>query len=138
MFPPYLGDKVPMEAKEQAIEVYRICKGGFVDKCSFLNTYEEYEQRGDLDRLDLTEPGAYSLSCYEKRRDARRKLMFFTKRNPKAIAACGTTEPRCGPCQRTRERIKTCKDSHVDWWLYCDATPWRYFKEVTLDEAKEV
>lgn len=136
VFPSYMKVEVPKGAKKQSIDVYRICKSGTVDQDSFMTTYEEYAQRDDLDSLDLTDPGSYSVSCYEKRKDARRKLMFFTKRHPKAIAAFGKTQPCCGPCQKTRERKPNRKDSHIDWWLYCDATPWMYFKEVTIDEQK--
>ena len=32
-----------------------------------------------------------------------------------------------GLAQRTRERIKK-RDSHVDWWLYKDATPYKAFE----------
>lgn len=135
-FPSYMCVDVPQGAKKQAINVYRICKSGAIDRESFMNSYEEYCKRNDLDSLDLTDPGSYSLSCFEKKRDARRKLIFFTKKNPKAIASYGRTEPCCGPCQRTKERDAQKKDSHVDWWLYCDARPWEYFREVTFDEIK--
>lgn len=136
VFPSYMTIDIPEGACEQSIEVYRICKTGAVEKESFLSSYEEYEQRNDLDSLDLNDPGSYSVSCYEKRRDARRKLMFFTKKEPRAIPAFGKTEPSCGPCQKTRERIKGKKDSHVDWWIYQNVAPWLYFKEVTFDDAK--
>ena len=136
VFPSYMTVDIPEGACEQTIDVYRICKTGTVEKGSFLSSYEEYEQRNDLDSLDLDDPGSYSVSGYEKRKDARRSLMFFTKKEPRAVPALGQTEPSCGPCQRTRERIKGKKGSHVDWWLYCDAKPWISFKEVTFDDVK--
>ena len=118
----------PIEARAEEVEVYRICKTGEIDQASFLPSYIEYERNGCLDKLDLDDVGSYSLSCFSKIRDARNKLIFFTKREPKAIAAKGITSSDCGVIQRTRERRKT-RDSHIDWWLYENAKPWKYFKE---------
>ena len=41
--------------------------------------------------------------------------------------AKGYTEPSCGPSQRTKERDNKRKNSHVDWWLYKKAKPYKYF-----------
>ena len=35
-----------------------------------------------------------------------------------------------GLAQKTSERKEEKKDSHVDWWLFKDATPWIDFNEV--------
>ena len=56
--------------------------------------------------------------------------------------AIGETSPSCGKVQRTRERIKSRKDSHVDWWLYADDRPFEYFNmiddfESYLEEYKK-
>ena len=119
---------LPDGVREEELTVYRICKTGKVEPKSFLTSYEEYKNNGCLDMLDLCDVGSYSLSCFEKRRDARNKLIMFTKREPKAIASKGITSVTCGVIQRTKERKKK-KDSHVDWWLYENAKPWMYFEE---------
>ena len=41
--------------------------------------------------------------------------------------AIGTTEPECGLVQRTRERKGKKAKSHIDWWLYEGAEPYKYF-----------
>ncbi|KHM51654.1 hypothetical protein NZ47_09295 [Anaerovibrio lipolyticus] len=135
VFPAYMKNLdiicPPVEAKKEKIEVYRICKTGKIEERSFLPTYIEYEEKGTLTFLDLNDVGAYSLSCYEKKRDARNKLIFFTKKTPKPIAAVGITSPDCGVVMRTKERKRT-RDSHVDWWLYENSTPWKYFREANV------
>lgn len=131
IFPVFMKRHIqcpPNEARAEEVEVYRICKTGCIEQASFLPSYLEYEKNGCLDRLDLNDVGSYSLSCFAKARDARNKLIFFTKKEPRAIAAKGITSADCGVIQRTRERKKT-RDSHIDWWLYENAEPWKYFKE---------
>lgn len=127
-------DKLPPEAREENIEVYRICRTGAVEEKSFLPTY--------LDELSMTKENEgedkpidfYSLSTYEKPRDARNCLKFFRGKQPNAIAAKGVTSPTCGVVQRTKERIDT-KKSHVDWWLYDGAKPHIFFEAVDLSST---
>ena len=42
----------------------------------------------------------------------------------------GFTVPVYGLVQRTRERIKK-RGSHVDWWFYKDATPYKAFELIS-------
>lgn len=135
VFPLYMKQiTLPAEAKPEAIKVYRICKTGKVEPESFLTTYVEYERKNSLGALNLLDVASYSLSCWEKAKDARRYLIFFTKKAPKAIASAGITAESCGIVQRTRERQNKNAKSHVDWWLYEDALPHKHFKEVNLNE----
>lgn len=136
-FPPgFPVSSLPDGAKEQRIEVFRVCRTGKVESDSFLPSY--------LDELSQTkehfnEPfdiGDYSLSTYWKEKEAKNKLKFFRGRQPCAILAKGITEPVCGICQKTKERTGT-KSSHVDWWLYVDASPHTYFEEVQTEEVKQ-
>jgi hypothetical protein len=78
---------------------------------------------------DSSEPMKYSLSAFEKPKDVKRFAItnIHTNRAPLKIAL-GTTEPCCGLTQRTRERIKSKKNSHVDWWLYENSEPHIHFK----------
>ena len=133
VFPCYMQKiELPLEAKEEELTVYRICKHGRVDAESFLSSYEEYAKQGRLADLDLQDVSSYSLSCWEKMKDARRSLVFFTKKEPRAIAAIGITSAKCGIVQRTRERKGKNAKSHIDWWLYQGGKPCEYFKEVEL------
>lgn len=136
-FPPnFPVELLPDGAKEEEINVYRVCRTGKVESASFLPTY--------LDELAMTkendnqehEIGFYSMSTYAKEGDAKRALKFFRGKQPKAVLAYGCTKPVCGPCQRTKERKKNAK-SHVDWWLYKDAMPHIFFEEVNLRGGEE-
>ena len=129
--------KLPEGIKEEAIEVYRICRTGKVEEGSFLPTYlDELSKTKENEGLEGQEIGYYSLSTYEKKKDAKNKLKFFRGKQPIAIAAKGVTDCSCGVIQRTKER-KYCRDSHVDWWIYDGVYPHMFFYEVQLDNGKE-
>lgn len=132
-YPPgFPVEELPEGAREERIEVYRVCRSGSVEPSSFLPSY--------LDELAMTKENAegkhdighYSLSTFCNKGDARRALKFFRGKQPGAILAIGITEPSCGLCQRTKERKKNAK-SHVDWWLYQGAEPHRFFREIRLE-----
>lgn len=129
-------DLLPEGAKEENIIVYRICRTGKVEEASFLPTYlDELSQTKENEDV-APEIGYYSMSTYEKPRDARRRLKFFRGKQPCAIAAKGVTNSGCGLVQRSRER-GAAKDSHVDWWLYKGARPYAYFYEVDLEALRK-
>lgn len=132
-FPDNFEEKIlPKDAKFENKRVYRVIKNGIINKDSFISTFEE-EQRGLRPRskkgLDLLDPGYYSTSCQMEYSDADYLLNIFMRHNPKVFIAEGVTEMTCGPCQLTSERDKR-NDSHVDWWIYKEAEPQKYFKEV--------
>lgn len=130
IFPDYFRRfRLPDGAKEEAIKVYRACRSGKCDKDSFLPTFEE---RGcKLDPLiDPTDPGQYSLSTYEKPTDVKRFASVISDMKVPYQIAIGETDPRHGVVQRTRERTKK-RTSHVDWWLYKDASPYDEFEMIT-------
>lgn len=140
IFPDYFSDnareKIAFWGKEESIPVYRVGKYGKNDATAFLNYYEEVERglkvvrnkeqsmrryREDFDSL--------SVSCYEEKSDIEDYYKITLKENyPERILLFGSTNPQDGMCHRTKERKKNHTDSHVDWWLYRDAEPWRYFK----------
>ena len=142
IFPEYfeLYGVPPKEAHEECIHVYRACKTGKCDKDSFMPTFEEKGRKYDA-ADSFFDVGLYSLSTFEKARDIKR----FASMNsdcgiPYAIAE-GVTDPKYGLVQRTKERIGR-KTSHVDWWLYCGATPWKCFRIIPdfnaqINSAKE-
>lgn len=127
IFPDYFERfELPEGARSESIKVYRACKSGKCDRKSFLPTYEENGFAVD-DGADETDPGQYSLSTYEKPTHIKRFAgVMYDIKEPCRIAT-GITNPIHGVVQRTRER-KKCRLSHVDWWLYKDATPYREFE----------
>lgn len=127
IFPEYFSKfSLPEGAHEERILVYRACKTNKCDKKSFTPTYEEQGcQVRDCD--DPTDPSLYSLSTYEKPRDVKRFAITNSDIREPIKIAMGYTEPSCGLVQRTRERTGR-RTSHVDWWLYVDAEPYKYFE----------
>lgn len=127
MFPDYFKRfELPHGAKPEAIKVYRACRSGKCDKESFLPSFEQ--NNFTLNPLaDETDPGQYSLSTYEKPTDVKRYANTMSDMKMPYQIAEGYTEPKHGIVQRTKERSKK-RTSHVDWWLYKDATPYEEFK----------
>lgn len=125
-------DILPKGAKPVNRHVYRLIKSGKIDRSGFLSTFEEVKsgavpppKRG----LDLSAPETYSTSCFEDYQDIEYLLDIFMRHYPRVFVAEGETHASCGPSQRTSERRKK-EDSHVDWWIYNDAEPHKFFKEV--------
>lgn len=129
IFPDYFQRfKLPEGAREEAIRVYRACRSGKCDRSSFLPSFEE--NKGILNPfVDLTDPGQYSLSTYEKPTDVKRFAGVISDMKVPYQIAVGVTDPKHGLVQRTRERTKK-RTSHVDWWLYKDATPYDEFEMI--------
>lgn len=144
IFPDYYTDKVCSEiqkhGRDEEILVYRVGKYGKNDTTAFLNYYDEVmlglktvrnkEQflekcKNSIDQL--------SVSCYEDMNDILDYYKITLKdTHPKRILLRGVTMRECGMCGRTRERKEKCTDSHVDWWLYRDTAPYKYFEEVVV------
>lgn len=127
IFPDYFERfELPEGAHEESIKVYRACKNGKCDASAFLPSFEENGfQLSPF--ADPTDPGQYSLSTFEKPKDVKRFAgVMYDVEEPCHIAV-GSTNPIHGLVQRTRERTKK-KTSHIDWWLYKNATPHIEFK----------
>ena len=129
IFPDYFEKfELPEGAKEEEIQVYRACRSGKCDKESFLPTYEQNGYKL-LFAADETDPGQYSLSTYEKPNHIKRFASMCSDMQVPYKIAIGVTNPKYGLVQRTRERKKG-SGSHVDWWLYKDATPHEEFEVI--------
>lgn len=129
IFPDYFQRfQLPDGAREECIKVYRACRSGKCDKNSFLPSFEE---KGYVwnPLADVTDPGQYSLSTYEKPTDVKRFAGVMSDMKVPYQIAIGETSPRHGLVQRTRERTKK-RTSHVDWWLYKDALPYEEFEMI--------
>lgn len=129
IFPDYFQRfKLPDGAREESIRVYRACRSGKCDKSSFLPSFEE--KGCVLDPLvDVSDPGQYSLSTFEKPTDVKRFAGVISDMKVPYQIAVGETNPIHGLVQRTKERTKK-RTSHVDWWLYKDASPYDEFKMI--------
>ena len=127
IFPDYFQRfKLPDGAREELIKVYRACRSGQCDKESFLPSFEE---NGCVINplADSADPGQYSLSTFEKPKDVKRFAGVVSDMKIPYQIAVGETNQRHGLVQRTKERSKK-RTSHVDWWLYKDASPHEEFE----------
>lgn len=136
-FPSYFSNfEIPEWAREQELEVFRACATGKVDRISFLNSYEENAFHISIGG-DIQDPQEYSLSTYLKFRDVKRFMTLTSKFQVPFVIAKGKTNPIHGLCLETKEwrkkQGKKYKGSHVDWWLYIDAEPWKEFEVINDD-----
>ncbi len=129
IFPDYFDRfELPIGAREESIKVYRACRSGKCDRDSFLPSFEENGFK--LNPLaDPADPGQYSLSTYEKPTHVKRFAGVMSDMRVPYQIAIGMTDPKHGLVQRTRERTKN-RSSHVDWWLYKEATPYDEFEMI--------
>lgn len=138
LFPDYfIKFELPEGAREELIQVYRACRSGKCDRESFLPSFEE--KGCNLKSVsDPADPSEYSLSTYEKPRDIKRFASMTSDMEVPYRIAIGETNPVYGLVQRTQDRKPKYKSSHVDWWLYKDATPYRDFEIIdNFDEYLE-
>lgn len=130
-FPTYFPvDKLPEEAKEKEIEVFRACKYGFCDD-SFLTTYEECRIY-KFKPKDYNEEyiGTYSMSCFENIKELKsvlKKLNFYG-RYKRLVLSKGKTNIECGIILRAKDIKKS--GSRVDFWIYENAKPIKYFEVI--------
>lgn len=130
-FPQDFKERIlPEEAKPEEREVYRVCKWGVIDDRTFLSTFEEIEQKLiPPKKRNIDDPGLYSTSCNMEREEAEQFLAICNQYHPEGIIIKGNTIPSEGVSQLTRERNPRDKSTHVDWWIYKDARPHKYFTE---------
>ncbi|MDO4266461.1 MAG: hypothetical protein Q4C63_08405 [Eubacteriales bacterium] len=129
IFPDYFDRfKLPFGAREESLKVYRACRSGKCDRASFLPSFEEHGYQLNPS-ADPEDPGQYSLSTFEKPTHVKRFAGATSDMEVPYQIAIGFTDPKHGLVQRTRERKKK-SGSHVDWWLYRDATPYDEFEMI--------
>jgi hypothetical protein len=127
IFPEYFCRFVmPEGAHEESILVYRACRTGKCDRESFLSSYEQNGFNISFGG-DPTDPSEYSMSVFEKPNHIKRMANLVSDFKIPYVIAKGYTNPTYGLVQRTSER-KSKQRSHIDWWLYKDATPWIGFE----------
>jgi len=144
IFPNYFSEnaisQILIYGKQANMHVYRVGKYGKDKTTAFLNYYDEVicglktvrkpekyleKCKNNIDKL--------SVSCYLEMKDISYYFEITLKDDyPERVLLEGTTNHKCGLAQKTSEREKERRDSHVDWWIFKDATPWIYFNEVIL------
>lgn len=147
IFPDYFSDEaienIKLCGKQDEIQVYRVSKHGDI-KLAFLNNYEEIvlglitvreaEKEKRLKRCQKN-IDYLSVSCYYLYRDIEYYYNITLKDDyPERTLLKGSTSSRCGLSQLTDVRKCRTKNSHVDWWLYSNTTPWTVFSEVISGE----
>lgn len=146
IFPEYFSVNakklILLNGKPQNRHVYRVAKYGRDTTTAFLNYYDEVvlglktvrnkqkyleKCKEEIDRL--------SISCYYDIKDIIYYYEITLKDSyPERILLESETNYKYGLSQVTSERKKESTDSHVDWWLFKDATPWLIFNEVKVYE----
>lgn len=136
VFPAYFSNfLLPEAAIEQTISVYRACPTRKIEKASFLNTYEENGYQVPVG-MQADDPQVYCLSTAFRLKDVKRFVTINSAYNPPFLLAKGHTTKTDGLSCKTSDWKKT-KSSHVDWWLYAEATPWIAFEETTYEHENE-
>lgn len=128
IFPEYFKNfDLPEGAREESIQVYRACRSGECDAASFMPTFEEKGCVVD-ETDDITDPSLYSLSTYGKPNHIKRFASMNSDMQVPYKIAIGVTDPVYGLVQPTKERKGKKATSHVDWWIYKGATPYKSFE----------
>lgn len=118
---------LPKDVEYKAYPVYRVLKKGVLNREAFVSSFEEFPKRFNNSR----KAASYSTSCFQDYDEIYNIMMFtFRDKHPKATLSYGATEPECGPCKKSNNL----NSSHVDWWIYKDSHPEKYFKEVRYNE----
>lgn len=138
LFPSYYKSKELeriLEVDEgKEFNVYRICKKGIIDENAFVPSNEEFSNM-EIDTNDIDKTiNSYSVSTFEKFNDIKRTLKLMQRKNPKAKVAYGTTVRSCGLSAHTKNYMKKKNaKSHIDWWVFKNSNPHRYFNELEGD-----
>lgn len=115
-------------------DVYRVCKNGEINKESFMPWIEEFSPI-EIDKTDIDNTiNCYSVSTFENFNEIKRTLKMLKRRHPKAKIAYGKTVRCCGLSAHTKSYIpQKKKTSHIDWWVFKNAEPHKYFNEMESD-----
>ena len=145
IFPDYFSENavkvILSEGKKDNLHIFRVGKYGRDKTTAFLNYYEEIlsglktvrnpqkyleKCKNNIDQL--------SVSCYYDINDLQYYFEVTLKDNyPERVLLEGMSNSQYGLIQKTAERKKDVKNSHVDWWLFKGATPWLDFNEVKVE-----
>ncbi len=147
-FPKNLLDLIVEDGAEaKAIDVYRVCRNGKINRDAFLSTIQENKTTSNSKTVNrdiaiennIIDIGKYSTSCFEDLKQIQRVMGGMQRSTPEQIVVKGKTEPSCGLSMRT-ENSKThrkARPSHVDWWIYENSTPEIYFSKINCEKEME-
>ncbi len=147
VFPDYFTQDIINEiiengGQEHSYHVYRVDKYGNMDKTAFYNYYDEVVSglktvRNKEKKLKNYQKsiGALSVSCQQ----SYDQIIYYysvTLRNkhPHKRVLEGDINPEDGLSRITAEWEKSATKGHIDWWLYKNADPSAYFKEVQIPD----
>ena len=124
------ADILPNDAEFAQYKAFRILKHGVLDRTAFISSFEEFKdsERKPARPLDPRSASTYSTSLFSDFRDAEGLLKCMCRHYPRPSIAEGITEHSCGPCK------KSYNSSHIDWWIFKDASPEKFFKVVEQNE----
>lgn len=149
-------DSYPTDLLERIIEdgagnnlfekVFRVATSGSINRDTFLSTFEESNVDKTtlvnrdlyLQQKNIYDIGDYSVSFYEKRRDAKRILRLKKRYYDGPVLITGSILPIHGMSIRTQESNnleRRTTDSHIDLWKYRDADLTELF-ELDVEEVK--
>lgn len=132
----FVADILPSGLPDIELDVFRVCKNGIINKCTFKSTYEEVIS-GDRPKPPnwtemLGDPSTYSVSCNDTLEGAKNVLKCLVRHHPCLFIIIGHASSEMGPLQRTSDRKVNVTihshHSHFDWWLYSDSDPSPNFK----------
>lgn len=132
----FVTEILPQKAEKVDRDVFRVIKSGIIDREGFISTYEEIK-KGIIPprkKLRMNDPKTYSTSCSIDYKEAKYVLSLIMRHHPAPVIAKGITSGSCGPSQETAEREGAQAGSHVDWWVYKDSEPQKFFHKVENDE----
>ena len=122
---------LPKDIEYFSLHAYRILKEGKLNRQAFMSTFEEFKDKKYKPRgFNPNSPDTYSTSLFSDMHEIKNILKIMLRHNPPALIAEGTTEPCCGPNKRDSQ------NSHINWWIFKDASPEIYFKVVAENEKK--
>jgi len=112
--------------------VYRIAITGVIDQAFFLPSILEDKNRARYAATRITSISLadWSVSCYTIKEDAYKTLCLLKKYQPPALLAAGIIRKGTGPWARTNDWSGKKVNSHVDWWIFEETTPFTDFEVV--------
>ena len=123
-------DILPKDIEFKFHKAYRILKLGKLDRTAFISTFEEFKDLAFKPRgYNPNLAGTYSTSVFSDFQETKNILKLICRHFPRPRISEGSTEPECGPCKRDKN------SSHIDWWIFEDASPEKFFKVVEQDES---
>ena len=113
----------PKDSAEQNLEVFRLTQQkGVVLQSDFLSIYEINKRRNRINQDNLRDISYYGVSLFSDIDDANNLLRKMGWKFKDISQGITKSSDGC-----LRKEPSKAGQSHLDWWLYEDATPEDYF-----------